>query len=228
MAKKDIRVVDTTVEDSPYMNKTREEMIELLEKKDDTIDSYSTEILKLRKQIEECGEKYDEALEKSKEVVRRSNEMEADFNDKLEDLKATHKAELDGQEAAVQMKMDDQKKALEKDFQKELALIEKKHASEVKALNAEIKRLEALSTEGVFSEKLRKRFLDASKKAINETFDKLAEEAEAEVSDKKKVEEAVNKANNRLKWLKEQQDHNAAETEELMSLLKELTGGAEA
>ena len=282
MAKKDkikneknaVAVEENTklIEESPYSDKTFDELLVLLEKKDELLGNYTTEISKLRKQVEECGEKYDEANQKSLEVIEKynkleaefksyKNELDAEFEEKVADLKSTHKEELSGQMAADKLKfdkaeeeykseiasikeaceeqiknlasqniesLDKQKSALEKDFQKKLDSIEKKHVSEVNALKAEVKKLEALSTEGVFSEKLRKRFLDASKKAINETFDRLADEAEAEVSDKRKVEEAVNKANNRLKWLKEQQDHNAAETEELMSLLKELTGDVEA
>lgn len=256
------------VEASPYKDKTFDELLVLLEKKDSMLTTYSEEIDRLNAQIEECGKKYDEANANSVEVIEKYDNLKAefdnykskldnDFREQVADLKRTHKEELSGQMAADKLKfdkaeeeyksevasvkesceeqiknlvsqniesLDEQKSALEKDFQKKLDSIEKKHVSEVNALKAEIKKLEVLSTEGVFSEKLRKRFLDASKKAINETFDKLAEEAEAEVSDKKKVEEAVNKANNRLKWLKEQQDHNAAETEELMSLIKELTG----
>ena len=291
MAKKDH--IDVKKDNGPYAGKSSEELISILEKKDNLLNTYTVEltklrkqvedddeeykkqdaeILKLREQVEECGEKYDEANQKTLETIERYNELEAkfgsykaeldaEFKKQFADLKNTHDKELEGQIAADELKyneakeayeaeiasvkkacqkeieslkasrsdaLDEQKSSLEKDFEKKLAAVEKKHTSEVNSLKAEIKKLETLSTEGVFSEKLRKRFLDASKKAINEAFDKLAEEAEAEVSDKKKVEEAVNKANNRLKWLKEQQDHNAAETEELMSLLKELTGGAEA
>ncbi len=274
------------IEKSPYKNRTFDELLLMLEKKDELLSTYTADIndlrkqvedkesenLRLQKQVKDCGVKYDEANDKSLEAIERYKTLEskfdsykakldAEFEEQVTDLKNTHKEELEGQKAAVKLQLDEVKKdheaeitsvketcqneideikasmqddldemkiSLENDYQEKLDGVEKEHQSKINALNAKIKKLETLSIEGIFSEKLRKKFLDASKKAINEAFDRLAEEAEAEVSDKRKVEEAVNKANNRLKWLKEQKDHNDAETEELMSLLKELTGDAEA